>query len=96
MVISRHIETVAFPRCVWICSVRGCFKTPKTCEVQEAALFPSIMLFPLHLKVAACIALGLAGVLFVLLLILLAVEAHQDHALNEIALLEERKKGGPN
>ena len=55
-----------------------------------------LVLFLLHLKAAACIALGLAGVLFVLLLILLAVEAHQDRVLNGIALQEQREKGDPN
>ena len=41
-------------------------------------------------KLAAAIAFGFSGALFLLLLILLAIEAHQDRVLNEIAAQEHR------
>ena len=44
----------------------------------------------LRWKLAAAIAFGFSGALFLLLLILLAIEAHQDRVLNEIAA-QERK-----
>jgi len=46
-------------------------------------------------KVAARIALGLAG-FFAVLIILLAVEDLLDRVLNEIAMREERERGGWN
>ena len=54
-----------------------------------------LALLLLHWKTLACCMLGLSGALFVLLLILLAIEAHQDKVLNEIALREdlERERG---
>ena len=42
------------------------------------------------LKTPAAVAFGLAGALFLLLVVLLAVEAHQDRVLNEIAMEEEK------
>lgn len=42
------------------------------------------------LKTPAAVAFGLAGALFLLLMVLLAVEAHQDRVLNEIAMEEEK------
>lgn len=45
------------------------------------------------LKTPAAVAFGLAGALFLLLMILLAVEAHQDRVLNEIAVKEEKPDG---
>lgn len=45
------------------------------------------------LKTPAMVAFGLAGALLLLLMVLLAVEAHQDRVLNEIAM-EEEKAGG--
>lgn len=44
----------------------------------------------LRWKLAAAIAFGFSGALFLLLLILLAIEAHQDRVLNEIAAQEHR------
>ena len=44
-----------------------------------------------RLKLVSCIAFGLAGVAFLLLLILLAIEAHQDSVLNEIAAQEHQE-----
>ena len=42
------------------------------------------------LKTPATVAFGLTGALLLLLMILLAVEAHQDQVLNEIAMEEEK------
>ena len=42
------------------------------------------ILYLLHWKTAACCAAGISRVLFVLLVVLLAVESYQDKALNEI------------
>ena len=50
----------------------------------------------LRWKLAAAIAFGLSGALFLLLLILLAIEAHQDRVLNEIAAQEDRDTDGPS
>ena len=44
----------------------------------------------LRWKLAAAIAFGFSGALFLLLLILLAIKAHQDRVLNEIAAQEDR------
>ena len=43
------------------------------------------------LKLVSSILFGIAGAIFLLLLILFAIEAHQDRVLNEIAAHEERK-----
>lgn len=45
----------------------------------------------LRLKLVSYIVWGLAGVIFLLLLILLAIEAHQDSVLNEIAMQEHKE-----
>ena len=47
-------------------------------------------IFLLRWKLAAAIAFGFSGALFLLLLILLAIKAHQDRVLNEIAAQEDR------
>ncbi len=46
----------------------------------------------LQLNAAAYILFGLSGIIFVVLVILLMTELHQDKVLNEIALREERQK----
>lgn len=51
-----------------------------------------LVLFLLHLKIAACCVLGLSGILFLLLLILLAIEAHQDKVLYEISMKEDTER----
>lgn len=43
------------------------------------------------LKLVSSILFGLSGAIFMLLLILLAIEAHQDRVLNEIAAHEKRE-----
>ena len=44
------------------------------------------------LKLVSYIAFGIAGAIFLLLLILLAVEAHQDSVLYEIATQERKEE----
>jgi hypothetical protein len=51
-----------------------------------------LVLFLLHLKTAACCVLGLSGILFLLLLVLLAIEAHQDKVLYEISMKEDTER----
>jgi hypothetical protein len=51
-----------------------------------------LVLFLLHLKTAACCVLGLSGILFLLLLVLLAIEAHQDKVLYEISMKEDMER----
>ena len=46
----------------------------------------------LHLKTAACCVLGLSGIIFLVLLILLGIEAHQDRILYEISLKEDPER----
>lgn len=43
------------------------------------------------LKLVSSILFGLSGAIFMLLLILLAIEAHQDSVLNEIATQEHKE-----
>ena len=51
------------------------------------------VLYLFRLKTAAfCLGLA-AGVLFLILLVLLAVESHQDKVLNDIAIEENKKNG---
>lgn len=54
-------------------------------------LLAGVVLFLFQLKSVSYIVFGLAGVEFLLLLILLAVEAHQDRVLNDIAEQEKRR-----
>ena len=54
-------------------------------------LLAGLVLRLLRLKLVSYITFGLAGVIFLLLMILLAVEAHQDSVLNEIAAREYKE-----
>ena len=54
-------------------------------------LLVGLVLWLFRLKLVSCIVWGLAGAIFLLLFILLAIEAHQDSVLNEIAV-QERKE----
>ncbi len=49
-------------------------------------------LFLFQLKISAYIAFGLGGMVFLVLLVLLALEAHQDRVLNEIAAREKKEE----
>ncbi len=55
-------------------------------------LSAGVVLWLFGVKIAACVVLGAAGALFLLLLILLAVEAHQDRVLNEISSRENKEE----
>ena len=55
-------------------------------------LLGGLILRLLQLNVTAYVLFGLSGIIFIVLVILLAVESHQDKVLNEIALREERQK----
>lgn len=54
-------------------------------------LLGGLVLRLFRLILVSYILFGLAGTIFLLLLILLAIEAHQDRVLNEIAAHEERE-----
>ena len=63
---------------------------PGTVMLKWIGIFLAVglTLLLLHMKIAAYIMFGVAGAIFLFLLILLAIEAHQDKALNEIAAQE--------
>jgi hypothetical protein len=52
-----------------------------------------ILLYVFHFRMAAFCVWAVSGIIFVVLLILLAIEAHQDNVLNEIAINENKKNG---
>ncbi len=55
-------------------------------------LLAGLILWLLRLKLVSYIVFGLAGAVFLLLLILLAIEAHQDSVLNKIAAQEHQEE----
>ena len=55
-------------------------------------LLAGLVLQMLRLKLVSYIVFGLAGAIFLLLLILLAIEAHQDSVLNKIAAQEHKEE----
>lgn len=63
---------------------------PGTVMLKWIGIFLAVglTLLLLHMKIAVYVMFGVAGEIFLLLLILLAVEAHQDKVLNEIAAQE--------
>ena len=58
-------------------------------------LMAGLALRLIGLKTPATVAFGLAGALLLLMMILLAVEAHQDRVLNEIAMEEDKAGRNP-
>ena len=44
-------------------------------------------------EIVAVYVLTVSGIVFTILLILLAIEAHQDNVMNEIAINENKKNG---
>lgn len=56
-------------------------------------LLIGILLFVFHLRKAVFCIWAIAGIIFAVLMILLAIEAHQDNVLNEIAIKENKKNG---
>lgn len=55
-------------------------------------LMAGLILWLLRLKLVSYIVFGIAGAVFLLLLILLAIEAHQDNVLNKIAAQEHQEE----
>lgn len=55
-------------------------------------LMAGLILWLLRLKLVSYIVFGIAGAVFLLLLILLAIEAHQDNDLNKIAAQEHQEE----
>lgn len=66
---------------------------PGTAMLKWVGIFLllGLVLRLLHRTLASWIAFGFAGAIFLMLMILLIVEAHQDHVLNELAARENRK-----
>ncbi len=52
-----------------------------------------LLLYVFHFRVAAFCVWAVSGIIFAVLLILLAIEAHQDNVMNEIAINENKKNG---
>ena len=56
-------------------------------------ILTGLLLYVIKLRTAAFCAWALSGIIFAVLLILLAIEAYQDKVLNEIAIEENKKNG---
>ena len=56
-------------------------------------ILAGLLLFVFQFRMAAVCVWAVAGIVFVILLILLAIETHQDNVMNEIAISENRKRG---
>ena len=52
-----------------------------------------LLFYIFHIKIAAFCLWAVSGIVFAVLLVLLAIEAHQDKVLNDIAIKENRKNG---
>jgi hypothetical protein len=52
-----------------------------------------ILLYVFKFRMAAFCVWAVSGIIFAVLLILLAIEAHQDNVMNEIAIEENKKSG---
>ena len=52
-----------------------------------------LLLYVFKFKIAAFCLWAVSGIIFVVLLILLAVETYQDNVLNEIGIEENKKNG---
>ena len=56
-------------------------------------ILAGILLYVFQFRMAAFCVWAVAGIIFVVLLILLAIETHQDNVMNDIAIKENRKRG---
>ncbi len=65
-------------------------------QIAFVLLLIGILFWLLKWHVFAFAAVALAGVVFAVLLILVAVELHQDNILNEIAMRENAEKNREN
>ena len=52
-----------------------------------------ILLYAFQLRMAAYCVWAVSGIIFVVLLILIAIESHQDNVMNEIAIKENKRNG---
>ena len=52
-----------------------------------------VLLYVVQFRIAAFCVWAAAVIIFVVLLILLSIEAHQDNVLNEMAIEENKKNG---
>ena len=52
-----------------------------------------LLLYVFKFRIAAFCLWAVSGIIFVVLLILLAVETHQDNVMNEIGIEENKKNG---
>ena len=52
-----------------------------------------LLLYFFRFRMAAICVLAVAGIVFAVLLVLLAIESHQDDVMNEIAKKENNKNG---
>ncbi len=52
-----------------------------------------LLLYVFKIRMAAFCVWGLSGIIFVVLLILLAIENYQDNVMNEIGIEENKKNG---
>ncbi len=52
-----------------------------------------ILLYVFRLRIAAFCVWAVSGIVFTVLLVLLAIEAHQDKVMNENAIRENRENG---
>ena len=62
-------------------------------KIMGILVLAGILLYVFRLKTAAFCVWGAAGIIFAVLLILLAIESYQDNVLNEIAIEENKKNG---
>ena len=56
-------------------------------------ILAGLLLYAFQFRIAAFCIWAAAGIIFVILLILLAIETHQDNVMNDIAIKENRKRG---
>ena len=56
-------------------------------------ILAGILLYVFRFSAAAFCVWVVSGIVFAVLLILLAIEAHQDNVMNEIAMQENKKNG---
>ena len=52
-----------------------------------------ILLYIFQIRMAAYCVWAVSGIIFVVLLILIAIESHQDNVMNEIAINENKRNG---
>jgi hypothetical protein len=52
-----------------------------------------ILLYVFQFRIIAFCVWAVSGIIFAILLILLAIEAHQDNVMNEITMKENKKNG---